>query len=151
MIQDRALELKKIVDAGKNVGSHKAKNMLTQSQLIKKLLSAPKQRPGTFVGLRAVEWRLLELSEIPFTYTLPKVQEWIRLLVDRTQISEGFSLTGDRGGMMACHNAMITKILIKMEYDDKEKIKDGINWILNYQNVERGKESKWTGKDLTTK
>ena len=35
-----------------------------------------------------------------------------------------------------------------MDYDDKEKIDAGINWILTYQSVERGKECTWPGTDL---
>ena len=46
---------------------------------------------------------------------------------------------------------MITTILIKMGYDDKEKIDAGIDWILKYQSVERGKECTWPGKDLYTR
>ena len=38
-----------------------------------------------------------------------------------------------------------------MEYDDREKIDAGIDWILKYQSVERGKECTWPGKDLYTR
>jgi hypothetical protein len=31
---------------------------------------------------------------------------------------------------------------MKMEYDGRDKIEAGINWILDYQSVERGKECK---------
>jgi len=37
-----------------------------------------------------------------------------------------------------------------MDYDDKEKIDAGINWILAYQSVERDKECTWPSKDLYT-
>ena len=121
--------------------------MLEQSELIDKLLKTPKQSPNTFSGLRAHEWRLLELAEIQFTNTLEKVQNWIVLLVDKSYIGEGFSLEGTKDNLLACHNALITTILIKMEYDDKEKIDAGINWILNYQSVERGKECIWPGTE----
>ncbi len=151
MDQDSALTLKKAYDEGNKISKQKAKNMLEASELVRKLLIDPKQKPHTFVGLRAHEWRLLELCEIPFTHTLEKVQNWIELLVERTSISEGFSLTGERDGLLACHNAMMTSILMKMEYDDHEKIASGVNWILDYQNVERGQECKWTGGDLLTK
>jgi len=151
MVQDSALTLKKACEKSERVSIKEAKEMLAQSELIEKLLTDPKQKPNTFVGLRAYEWRLLELSEIPFTHTLEKVQKWLELLVDKSYISEGFSLTGDKDGVLACHNAMITTILIKMEYDNKDKIDAGIYWILNYQSVERGKECTWTGKDLFTR
>lgn len=146
MIEDPALTLKKACEK-EPVSTKNAQKMLAQSELIGNLLTDPKQKPRTFVGIRAYEWRLLELSEIPFTHTLKKVQNWLELLVDKTSIPEGFSLTGKKKGVLACHNALITLILTRMEYD-KETIDAGIDWILDYQSVERGKECTWTGTDL---
>jgi hypothetical protein len=150
-MQDSALFLKKSYEKGKTVSEKEARKMLEQSELIRRLLIEPKQNPNTFVGIRAYEWRLLELSQIPFTHTLETAQRWQELLIDKTSISEGFSLTGDRKGLLACHNAMITTLLMRMEYDDKDKIDAGIRWIVNYQSVERGKECRWTGSDLFTR
>jgi hypothetical protein len=151
MIEDSALFLKKAYDKGDKITVKEAQKMLEQSELIKKLLETPKRNPDTFVGIRAYEWRLLELSEIPYTHTLEKVQNWIELLVDKSYIKEGFSLEGDKDHSLACHNAIITTILIRMGYDDKEKIDAGIDWIIKYQSVERGKECTWPGKDLYTR
>ena len=151
MIQDSALILKKAYEKGENVSIKEAKEILAQSELIGRLLTDPKRKPNTFVGLRAYEWRLLELSEIPFTHTLEKAQKWLELLIDKSYMPEGFSLTKDKDGLLACHNAMITTTLLKMEYDDKDKINAGISWILNYQSVGRDKECKWTGSDLFTR
>lgn len=151
MIEDSALSLKKAHDKGEIITIKEAQNILEQSELIYKLLEEPKRSPNTFVGIRAYEWRLLELSEIPFTHTLEKVQNWIELLVDKSYIQEGFSLEGNKDNSLACHNALITTILIKMGYEDKEKINAGIDWILKYQSVERGKECIWPGKDLYTR
>ncbi|MFX1499999.1 MAG: hypothetical protein ACFFDH_03440 [Promethearchaeota archaeon] len=151
MNEDSALTLKKAYDKGENIPLNKAQKMLEQSELMKRLLETPKRSPDTFVGIRAYEWRLLELSEIPFTYTLEKVQNWIELLVDKSYIQNGFSLEGTEDNLLACHNAMITTILIKMGYEDKKKIDVGIDWIIKYQSVERGKECTWSGKDLYTR
>ncbi len=151
MIEDSALTLTKAYDNEERIDIERAKEMLTKSELVNKLLIAPKQRPELFVGIRAYEWRLTELSEIPLIGSLKKVRDWVDLLVDKTYTPEGFSLTGDRDGILACHNAMITTILLKTGYNDKDKIQSGINWILNYQSTERGVECKWTGKDLYTR
>ena len=151
MIEDSALSLKKVYEKGENISLKEAQKMLEQSELLNKLLVKPERSPNTFVGLRAYMWRLLELSEIPFTNTLEKVQKWIEVLVDKAYIQEGFALEGKKDNLLACHNALITTILIKMEYEDKEKIDAGINWILEYQAVERGKEPKWPGSDLYTR
>jgi len=151
MNEDSALSLKKAYDRGESLTMEKAQEILKQSELMDMLLKTPERSPNTFVGLRAYLWRLLELSEIPFTNTLEKVKKWIELLVDKSYIGEGFALEGKKDNLLACHNALITTILIKMENDDKEKIDAGINWILEYQSVERGKERKWSGSDLYTR
>ncbi len=151
MNKDSALSLKKAYEKGENITIKEAQKMLEQSEVIKKLLETPKRSPNTFVGIRAYEWRLLELSEIPFTSTLEKVQSWLELLVNKSYIQEGFSLEGNKDNLLACHNALITTILLKMGYDDKEKIDAGIDWILKYQSVERGKECTWPGSDLYTR
>ncbi len=148
---DSALTLKKDFDKGIDVSIREAKKIFSESELINKLLAEPKQNPRTFVGLRAYEWRLLELSEIPYTYTLDKVKKWLKMLIEKSYIEEGFSLTGDKDGLLSCHNSMITTILMKMNYDNKDLIDSGINWIIKYQNTNRGENCKWTGKNLHTK
>lgn len=84
-------------------------------------------------------------------YTLTKVKKWLKTLIEKSYINEGFSLTGDKDGLLSCHNSMITTILMKMNYDDKDLIDAGINWIIKYQSTNRGEGCEWTGKDLYTK
>lgn len=150
-MEDSALTLKKADESGDQVSIGRAKELLAQSELIKRLLTDPNQRSGTYVAIRGCVWRLMELSEIPYTYTLEKVQEWLNLLVQESFIQEGFSLSGDKDGLLACHNAMVTTILIRMNYPKKEIIDAGVNWILDYQSVERGSECTWSGADLLVK
>ncbi|MHA2035132.1 MAG: hypothetical protein ACW972_06790 [Promethearchaeota archaeon] len=151
MIEDSALSLKKAYEKGENITIEDAHKILERSELIKKLLNTPLKNPNLFSGLRGYMWRLLELSEIPYTFRLEKVQSWLKLLVDKSYIKEGFSLEGKKDNLLACHNALITTILLKMNFDDKAKIDAGINWILTYQEVERGVKSKWSGSDLYTR
>lgn len=151
MKEDLALTLKKRHEKGENFNIKEARAILEQSELLKKLLETPVRPPTTYVGLRAYMWRLLELSEIPFTNIIERVKNWLKILVEKSYIREGFSLEGKKDNLLACHNAMITTILIKMAYEDKEKIEAGINWILKYQSVERGKECNWSGSDLYTR
>jgi len=73
MIEDSALSLKKTYEKGVNISLEETQKMLEQSELINKLLATPERSPNTFAGLRGYMWRLLELSEIPFTNTLEKV------------------------------------------------------------------------------
>ena len=151
MIEDSALSLKKVYNKGEKITLGDAQKLLEKSELVHQLLETPKRSSNTFSGIRNYLWRLLEISEIPFTNTLEKAQSWIELLVDKSYIQEGFSLEGSKDSLLACHNAMITTILLKMEHKDKEMIDTGIDWILKYQSVERGKECTWPGKDLYTR
>jgi hypothetical protein len=109
---------------------------------VSRLLVEPKQKPTLFVGIRAYEWQLIELSEIPFTGSSKKIQNRINLLIDKTYTPECFSLTGNREGLLSCHNAIITTLLLKLGYNEENKIRSGINWILNYQSMEREVDCK---------
>ncbi|MHA2122367.1 MAG: hypothetical protein ACW990_14280, partial [Promethearchaeota archaeon] len=80
MTEDSALALKKSFENGEEIPFKKAQELLDQSELITKLIGPPKRSPNTFAGLRAYMWRLLELCEIPFTYKLETVRNWIELL-----------------------------------------------------------------------
>lgn len=55
MAEDPALMLKKRFDSGEKITKKQAGKMLRESELINKLLVDPKQRPDTFVGVRAYE------------------------------------------------------------------------------------------------
>jgi len=46
---------------------------------------------------------------------------------------------------------VIYSLLIKLGYNEKDKIQSGVNWILNYQSIERGIECKWSGPDLNSR
>ena len=76
MIEDTALVLKKRYENGEDIDVNEAKKLLGQSDLIKKLLTDPQQKLDSFTGIRSYEWRLLELSEIAFIFTIDKVEEW---------------------------------------------------------------------------
>jgi hypothetical protein len=90
MIEDSALILKRAYDKGEIIDIAKAKSLLDKSELINRLLIEPKQDLNLFVGIRALEWQLIELSEIPFVDILEKVQDWIKILIDKTYTPKAF-------------------------------------------------------------
>lgn len=145
-----ALTIRTRVDNGEQLPEQEALNLLNQSVLIAKLLTPPKGRPETFSGLRAYEWRLLELCEIPYSYLLPTVQQWLELLIDKTAIPEGFSLTKTMDGVLSCHTSMLTKIMI-CHHANKALIDRGIAWLMDYQSLRKGEVCTWPGKDLYTR
>ncbi len=136
---DSTLILKKKYDSGEIIDFSEASEYLTQSKLLNCLLE-----DFEFDVLNLLN-RLTEIAEIPFAYKIPKVQDWVEKLVQLSYCGEGFSILGKRDDILSCYNAMITSILIQMHYHDKEKVESGINWILEYQNIERGTENKWNG------
>jgi hypothetical protein len=92
--------------------------------------------------------RLIQITEIPFAHRLDRVKKWVNKLADLSFCDDGFSVTGKSDGILSCYNSMITSILIRMDYSDKYRIDKGIEWILKYQNIERGAINTWTGSRI---
>ncbi len=139
---DAALILKQKVDAGEISGFNQASSYLEQSRVVKALLA-----DFDFDVLNLLN-RLTEISEIPFAHGLEKVQKWLNKLGELAFCEDGFSFSGKSDDMLSCYNSMIVSILLRMNYPLKERIKKGIDWILDYQNLERGAENKWTGSRI---
>lgn len=139
---DTALILKQKVDSGEIKDFDQASDYLNKSEIVKDLLS-----DFDFDILNLLN-RLTEISEIPFTNRLDRVKKWIYKLADLSFCEDGFSITGKSDDILSCYNSMITSILIRMDYSDKNRIDRGIDWILKYQNLERGVKNNWTGSRL---
>lgn len=139
---DTALILKQKVDSGEIKDFNQALVYLDKSDIIKDLLT-----DFDFDILNLLN-RLTEIAEIPFAYRLDRVQKWINKLADLSFCNDGFSITGKSDDILSCYNSMITSILIRMDYSDKSRIDKGIEWILSYQNVERGAINNWAGSRI---
>ncbi len=139
---DKALQLKHAMKDGTLTSFEAAKPYLDGSELFQKLLKEFEENNLNLLH------RLIELAEIPFSYKYKKVQNWRDKLAELTFCGEGFSLSGKKNDLLACYNAMITTVLMKLNYPDYEKIEKGIWWIVNYQNTARNIENKWPGKGI---
>jgi hypothetical protein len=139
---DSALLLKYKYDHKEISDFNHAKKLLNDSNLLKKLLS---DFDPTVLNLH---WRLTQLSEIPFTGKIEKVQRWLSKLTKMTYTGEGFSLTGKNDYILSCYNGMITTLLIRFGSEYVDKILKGIDWILKYQNFERNLDCKWNGSAI---
>jgi hypothetical protein len=139
---DTALILKQKVDSGEIKDFDQASDYLDKSEIVKDLLT-----DFDFDILNLLN-RLTEITEIPFAYRLERVQKWINKLADLSFCDDGFSITGKSDDILSCYNSMITSILIRTNYSDKARIDKGIEWIVNYQNVDRGVKSNWTGSRI---
>lgn len=140
---DTALTLKQRFDSGETITLQDALDLLETSVLVKKLLSEDFNE-DTLNLLN----RLIGLSEIPFAENLPEVKRWCEKLVSLSFSGDGFSLSGKSDYILSCYNSMITSLLIRLNYPDKEPIRKGIDWILKYQNVTRNLENKWSGSGI---
>jgi hypothetical protein len=139
---DTALELKQKYDSGEITDYIQAVDLLENSNTLKELLT-----DFEFETLNILN-RLIVISEIPFTYHLPKVKEWVESLVEKSFCGDGFSFSGKSDDILSCYNSMITSTLIRMHYPDKNVIEAGIDWILKYQNFCRGEENTWSGSRI---
>ncbi|WGH75971.1 hypothetical protein P8625_02045 [Tenacibaculum tangerinum] len=139
---DKALELKIKFKNNEITNFREAEQYLNNSDLFKSLLT------DFDYSVLNLLWRLTQLAEIPFSNNYSIVAEWTEKLINETFTGEGFSLNGKNDYLLACYNGMITSILIKLNHYDKDKIRKGINWIKNYQNVKRGEKCDWKGTGL---
>ncbi len=136
---DSALILKQKFDSGEIKDFEQAQELLKDSQVVKELLT-----DFDFDIINLLN-RLSEFTEIPFANKIGKVQGWLRKLAEVSCCEDGFSITGQSDDILSCYNSMITSILIRMNFQDPERILRGVDWILNYQNIERNQENKWKG------
>lgn len=139
---DEILELKQKYDADEIQNKQQSIEFLKNSELTKKLLT-----DFNFDVLNLLN-RLTELSEIPLTSEIEKVNLWVNKLADLSFCDDGFSFSGKSDDILSCYNSMITTVLIKMKYGKIERISKGIEWILKYQNFERGLQNKWKGSRI---
>ena len=139
---DASLELK-IKAVNNSIQSfEEAESYLNNSELFKSLLS---DFELTSINLLH---RLTQLSEIPFSQGNEKVKKWRDQLANITYCEVGFSLSGRSDDILACYNAMITSVLIKLEYPILFQIEKGIEWINCYQNTRRNQPNNWKGKGI---
>lgn len=145
MKMDTALILKKKLRCGEKLSLEQVDSLLKKSELIETIFNE-NYRTDIFTGLRKLEFLLTELSEIPYTIRLEKTKRMLNELIAMTLQKEGFSLSDGEDGVLACHQAMITLIMIR--FDEKELARHGIDWILNYQITKKGELCNWHGCDL---
>jgi len=134
---DYALILRKQYDNNIKIDKQQALNLLNNSELINQLTSDFIPKPLFCI------WRLIALSEIPYTKYLPYTNKVIDYILKYLTHEYGFSLTGKVDDLLPCYNAMIIEALCKLGYSHLKEVKNGINWIKKYQRFERGSKTLW--------
>ncbi|WP_196160539.1 hypothetical protein [Reinekea sp. G2M2-21] len=129
---DTALQLKIARDKGNSISQSEALYLLEQSELIKKLTRDWKDDALFYI------WKLIALSEIPYTQNLNYTHKLIDRVFKKLATPFGFSLSGDEKYFLPCYNAMLVSAMCRLGLANEEQVKNGVEWIITYQPMERG-------------
>ena len=143
---DTALELKIDVDNGQIFSDRQIIDKLHKSELVIELTSDFPEKP------LAILWRLICISEIPYSYKLDYTQKLIDIVYKKLATPFGFSLSGDEKMFLPCYNAMIVSALCRLDRAKDQQVRNAVEWINRNQPMQNGKKveilfSK-TGVDL---
>jgi hypothetical protein len=139
---DKALELREKIDNNESLPEDEIKNLLENSFLLKSITSEYYDEPLFLV------WRAIALSEIPHSNKLEYTKNIIKKILNKMGTGYGFTLTGDEDYLLPCYNAMIISALCKLGLYDDEIVKNGIDWIMEYQVFERNMVCDWHGTGI---
>lgn len=131
---DAALKLKIETDNGQIFSEEQISEIFEQSELVKDLISDFPEKPLSLV------WRLICISEIPFSNLLLYTQKLIDKVYEMLATPFGFSLSGNEKHFLPCYNAMIASALCRLGRAEDEQVKNALNWINQNQPMERGVE-----------
>lgn len=139
---DTALQLRMAYDSNQSVSTKDAIGLLSQSKLVDKLTSE-------FIPHNTYSvWRLLALSEIPFTHYLDYTQKVIDYVTKNMGTVYGFSLFGSVEDLLPCYNSMLVESYCKLGHPNHILVKNGIEWILKYQPINRTSKSSWNQRGV---
>ncbi len=139
---DTALQLRIAHDLNQSVSTKDAIDLLSQSKLVNKLIS------GFIPHNTYSVWRLLALSEIPFAHNLVYTQKIIDYVTKKMGTVNGFSLFGNIEDFLPCYNSMLIEAFSKLGHSNHILVKNGIEWILKYQPINRTSKSTWTQRGI---
>jgi hypothetical protein len=126
-----------LVDTGESLNDRERQDLLQTSELIQNLTNE------FFEKLLYAVWRIIALAEIPFTGELDYTKMVIRYIEKCLATEKGFSLTGKKADLLPCYNAMLVEALSKMGYAHLPSVKNGVDWIRQYQPFERNAPVLW--------
>jgi hypothetical protein len=129
---DTALRLKIETENGQTYSESEIIEQLHKSELVKKLTLDFPEKPLSIV------WRLICISEIPFSYLLEYTKKLIDKVYESFATPFGFSLSGDEKNFLPCYNAMIISALCRLGRAKDQQVIFALNWIYENQPMERG-------------
>ena len=131
---DTALELKIGIDNGQFFSDKHIIDKLQKSELVAELTSDLPEKP------LAIVWRLICISEIPFSNKLDYTQKLVDRVYEKLATPFGFSLSGDEKMFLPCYNAMIVSALCRLERAKDQQVRNAVEWINRNQPMQNGKK-----------
>lgn len=129
---DTALELKIGIDNGQIFSDKQIIDKLQKSELVVELTSDLPEKP------LAIVWRLICISEIPFSNKLDYTQKLIDIVYEKLATPFGFSLSGDEKMFLPCYNAMIVSALCRLDRAFDPQVRSAVEWINTNQPMQKG-------------
>ena len=129
---DTALELKIGIDSGEQFSDKEILDKLKKSELVAELTSDLPEKPLALV------WRLICISEIPFSNKLDYTKKLIDLIYKKLATPFGFSLNGDEKMFLPCYNAMIVSALCRLDRANDPQVRSAVEWINTNQPMQKG-------------
>lgn len=129
---DTALELKIGIDNGQIFSDKQIIDKLQKSELVVELTSDLPEKP------LAIVWRLICISEIPYSNKLDYTQKLIDIVYEKLATPFGFSLSGDEKMFLPCYNAMIVSALCRLDRANDQQVRSAVEWINTNQPMQKG-------------
>lgn len=142
IILDTALILKKYYDNQHKINIEDVMSLLNTSDIVGKLTANFVQKP-----LYAI-WRIIALSEIPYSYNLEYTNVVIQYIEKNLVTPSGFTLTGKESDFLPCYNAMLIEAYSKLGNAKMQSVQSAVGWIKKYQPFHRNILSSWEGKGV---
>lgn len=114
--------------------------LLDQSEILSRLTHESSS------SLLATIFKLVGLSEIPYSQRLNETQKVIDRVNREVATPEGFSYTGEVDGIIPCYNAMLLEAYARLVLANSPEAIHALNWIKKYQLFERYQTTTWSGK-----
>ncbi|MCH4168687.1 MAG: hypothetical protein LKF42_05490 [Streptococcaceae bacterium] len=137
---DTALFLRIGFERGELFSNSEINELLAQSALINKILSAENSRSNPILSLI---FKLSALSEIPYSKHLSAVNSLIAKLNNEAATEVGFSYTGNLIDIVPCYNAMVLEAFARFGLGQTKACQNALNWIKQYQLFERNQHTDW--------
>ena len=131
---DTALELRIGIDSGQKISDLQIFEKLQRSVLVNELTSVLPEKPLALI------WRLIAMSEIPYSNKLDYTQKLISKVYERLATPFGFSLSGDEIMFLPCYNAMIAKALCRLGRANDSQVRNAVEWINTNQPMQKGQK-----------